>query len=852
MRALHMYEVVPYLPESLERLRELAYNIRWAWDEDTAGLFARLERGLWDDRLRNPVKLLGEVGQELLDATAADEAFTDHLAEVLEDYEASMKRRSWYDRASRDRAPMTIAYFSMEYGLTECLPIYSGGLGVLSGDHLKSASDLGLPLVAMGLMYQEGYFRQYLNPDGWQQETYPENDLSNMPVQLVRDEDGSPLTVAVDFPDRAVHLRIWRIDVGRVRLFLLDTNTELNERAVDRGITTRLYAGGTELRIQQEIVLGLGGVRALRALGHDPDVFHMNEGHSAFLAIERIRQLMTERGIDFDTAREIVAAGNVFTTHTPVPAGIDRFGEDLVMRYLGHLLPSLGLDEGRFLDLGRSTPGRAGGPFSMAVLALRLSDYHNGVSELHSTVSQRMWCYLWPDAPCEEIPIRAITNGVHAPTWLSADMKALFDRYLGPRWREMPEEEGVWHLVDRIPATELWRTHVRRRERLVAFARRHMRGQIARRGGTEAELAMAFEVLDPEALTIGFARRFATYKRATLLLSDVERLHRLLSNAERPVQILFAGKAHPADDPGKRLIKELVHLARGEGYRHRLVFLEDYDMAVARYLVQGVDVWLNTPRRPKEASGTSGMKAAMNGALNVSTLDGWWAEAYDPSVGWTIGSGEEYDDDEYGDRIEASALYDLLEKEVVPQFYDRGPDGVPREWLDKMKASMELTCRRFNTARMVRQYATEGYLPAADRTARLRDDDARGAHELVAWRRHVEQAWRGVSIAAVDSDLGVEMQVGQQFAVSCKVQLGQLSATDLAVEVYHGALDMHGDLVDAERVPMTQHGDAEHDSATFRAEIPCERSGRLGFSVRVLPSHPDLAHHLDSRMIVWG
>jgi glycogen phosphorylase len=486
------------------------------------------------------------------------------------------------------------------------------------------------------------------------------------------------------------------------------------------------------------------------------------------------------------------------------------------------------------------------------VLALRLSDYHNGVSVLHSTVSQRMWCYLWPDAPCEEIPIRAITNGVHAPTWLSAEMKALFDRYLGPRWREMPEEEGVWNLVDRIPATELWRTHVRRRERLVAFARQHMRKQVARRGGTEAELALAFELLDPEALTIGFARRFATYKRATLLLSDVERLRRLLDDADRPVQILFAGKAHPADDPGKKLIKDLVHLARGEGYRHRLVFLEDYDMSIARYLVQGVDVWLNTPRRPKEASGTSGMKAAMNGALNLSTLDGWWAEAYEPSVGWTIGSGEEYDDDELGDRIEASALYDLLEKEVVPQFYDRGPDGLPREWLAKMKASMQLSCRRFNTARMVRQYAVDAYLPAADRTARMSGDGFARARELVSWRHRVHDAWSGVSIASVDSDLGVEMQVGQRFVVSCDVRLGQLTADDVGVEVYHGALDMHGDLVDAVRVPMAVQGDARDGVAGFRAEIPCQRSGRLGFSVRVLPSHGDLANHLDSRMIVWG
>jgi glycogen phosphorylase len=849
MRALHSYEVVPYLPPSLERLRELAYNIRWAWDVDTAELFARLERGLWDDSHRNPVRLLGQIGQQRLDAAARDEAFVGHLAEVCEDFDAAMNRHSWFDRGQRGDA--TIAYFSMEYGLAESLPIYSGGLGVLSGDHLKSANDLGIPLIAVGLMYQEGYFRQYLNPDGWQQELYPENDLTNMPVQLER-RDGVPLTVAVPFPNGEIHARIWRIQVGRVPLFLLDTNTDLNNRPVDRGITNRLYAGDSELRIQQEIILGVGGVRALQALGYDPNVFHMNEGHSAFLAVERIRDLMAREGIDFDTAREVVSAGNVFTTHTPVPAGIDRFGEDLVLRYLGYMLPALGLSDQQLLDLGRSQEGRPGGPFSMAVLALRLSAYHNGVSELHSRVSQRMWCYLWPDAPCEEVPIEPITNGVHAPTWLSAEMKTLFDRYLGPRWREMPEEEKVWSHVEQIPATELWRTHVRRRERLVAFARRRMRKQVSRRGGTTKELATAFEVLDPEALTIGFARRFATYKRSTLLLADLDRLHRLLASADRPVQIIFAGKAHPADNPGKKLIKDIVHLARSEKYRHRILFLEDYDMAVARYLVQGVDVWLNTPRRPKEASGTSGMKAAMNGALNVSTLDGWWAEAFEPGVGWSIGSGEEYDDDEYGDRVEASALYDLLEKQVVPLFYRRGPDGVPRGWIDMMKASMQMTCRRFNTARMVRQYAVEAYLPSAERANDLFENEQKRARELVQWRRDVEHAWNDVRIVHVESDAVDERQVGHELTLSCRVHLGPLPTDQVSVELYHGSLDMRGELVRAERLPMSLSDSVQDGVAGYSATLPCHVSGRRGFSVRVLPAHPHLAHHLDSRKIVWG
>jgi len=852
MRALHTYEVVPFLPPPLERLRELAHNVRWAWDEDTCDLFARLERGLWDGTLRNPVRLLGEISQERLESAARDAAFVSHLAEVCEDFDSAMQRPSWFSDHESGRESACVAYFSMEYGLTECLPIYSGGLGVLSGDHLKSASDLGVPLVGVGLMYQEGYFRQYLNPDGWQQEQYPVNDLSNMPVQLQRQQDGSPLTVTVPFPGRDVHLRIWRVQVGRVPLLLLDTNTPLNERSVDRDLTDRLYAGDKEMRIQQEIVLGIGGVRALAAMGYEPTVFHMNEGHSAFLALERIRDLMEREGVDFEIACQVVAAGNVFTTHTPVPAGIDRFDEDLVIRYLSHLLPTLGLDEERFLDLGRSQPGRAGGPFSMAVLALRLSSIHNGVSQLHSTVSQKMWCYLWPDAPCEEIPIRAITNGVHAPTWLSQDMKNLFDRYLGPRWREFPGEEEVWRNVSHIPATELWRTHLRRRERLVSFSRRKLREQVARRGGSSREIAFALEVLDPEALTIGFSRRFATYKRANLLLSDMDRLHKLLSSEDRPVQIIFAGKAHPADDPGKRLIQSIVHVARSPKYRPRMIFLEDYDMSIARYLVQGVDVWLNTPRRPKEASGTSGMKAAMNGALNLSTLDGWWAEAYEPGVGWTIGNGEEYDDPEYGDRVEASALYDLLEKEVVPRFYERGTDGYPREWIKMMKRSMRIACEQFNTARMVREYADKAYLPAHDRAASLSQGEYAQAADLVQWRRKVVAAWDDVSILSVDGMPSGAVQVGASLELSCRVALGALDVSDVSVEVYHGALGMHGDLENAERLPMTMVETQEDGCALFSATVPSDRSGRLGFSVRVLPYHPDLGHHLDSRQIVWG
>ncbi len=852
MRALHTYDVVPFLPSDLERLRELAFNLRWSWDVDTQTLFARLDRSLWHDADRNPVRLLGELRQERLDAAARDEAFQTHFRRVCDGFDDAMERPAWFQKVRLEPGRTCIAYFSMEYGLSEALPIYSGGLGVLSGDHLKSASDLGLPLVAVGLCYQEGYFRQYLNPDGWQQERYPENDFPNMPVAPVRDDDGQQVTVTVPFPGRDVHVRLWRVMVGRVPLILLDTNTDLNERREDQDLTDRLYGVGQDLRIQQELVLGIGGVRALKALGFEPTVFHMNEGHSAFLGLERIRALIEEHGLDFAAAREVAASGSVFTTHTPVPAGIDRFDARQIKEYFGHLLPTLGLSLEQFLDLGRIVPGDKRESLSMAVLALRLSSHFNGVSELHGRVSRQMWCDLWPQVPCEEVPIRGIVNGVHAATWISAEMKGLFDRYLGPRWREAPEEEGVWDQMDEVPGTELWRTHERRRERLVAFARGRLREQIERRGGTDAELALAEEVLDPEALTIGFARRFATYKRANLLLSDMDRLERLLTDRNRPVQIIFAGKAHPADEPGKKLIQEIVALARQEEFRNRLVFLEDYDIATARYLVQGVDIWLNTPRRPKEASGTSGMKATMNGAIHVSTLDGWWAEAYHPELGWCVGNGEEYDDDEYGDRVEAGALYNLLEKQIVPRFYDRGGDGLPRGWIEMMKRSMKLACHRFNTARMVRQYTVEMYLPADDRAQLLAEGDHARARDLVAWRSRVAGAWSAVRVLSVEAEPGADLQVGDQLTVSARVQLGALSTDDVAAEVYHGTLDMHAEVTGAEPVPMDLVEQGDDGVALYRTNLYCSRSGRHGFSVRLYPFHEDLAHPLDTRLLTWG
>ncbi|MBD3325018.1 alpha-glucan family phosphorylase, partial [candidate division KSB3 bacterium] len=714
MKPIHTFVAIPSLPPQLERLRDLAYNLHWAWDHNTILLFRQLDSDLWEATGHNPVLMLGTIDQTKLEAAAADEGFLAQLDRVLHAFDAYQTAKStWFSRTHGSISDSHVAYFSAEFGVTECLSIFAGGLGVLAGDHLKSASDLGIPLVGVGLLYQQGYFRQYLNEAGWQQENYVDNDFYNLPVMLERDAEGNPVMVQVELPGRQIHVQIWRAQVGRVSLYLLDANVPGNSPE-DRSITHQLYGGDIEMRIKQEIVLGIGGFRALERLNISPTVYHMNEGHSAFLGLERVNRMMEQSGLSFPEAWQAASAGLVFTTHTPVAAGQDYFPPDLMERYFSKYAKYFGISQQEFLALGRQNSDDAGEPFCMTILALRIAAYTNGVSRLHGEVSRRMWQGLWPNVPVDEIPIGHVTNGVHFLSWISREMKQLYDRYLGLRWRREPADETVWQKAGHIASGELWFTHERRRERLVAFARRKLRSQLERRGASQKEIEAADEVLDPEALTIGFCRRFATYKRATLILRDPDRLDRILNNPDRPVQIIFSGKAHPKDDPGKSLIQQIVNLARQDRFRRRIVFLEDYDMAVARYLVQGSDVWLNTPLRPREASGTSGIKAAANGVLNLSILDGWWDEAYQPDVGWAIGRRETYEDQQYQDAVEAENLYDLLEQEVVPLFYDRSVDGLPRRWISHMKACIGKLCHFFNTHRMVQEYAEHSYLPAAD------------------------------------------------------------------------------------------------------------------------------------------
>lgn len=850
---------MPSLPAPLEGLRQLAHNLRWAWDHNTIELFRRLDSDLWESTGHNPVRLLGLMDQGQLQAAARDESLLAHLARTMGELESYLAAEStWYRRTYGKADGLRVAYFSAEFGLTECLSIFAGGLGVLAGDHLKSASDLGVPLVAVGLLYQQGYFRQYLNAAGWQQESYEDNDFQNLPLSLERLADGRPVTIDVAYDGRTVTAQIWRVNVGRVPLYLLDTNLPAN-RPEDRDITDQLYGGDLEMRLKQEILLGIGGYRALEALGIAPTVCHMNEGHSAFLGLEWVRRLMEKRGLSFAEAREVASAGLIFTTHTPVPAGHDYFPPALLDRYLGNYMGRFGLSRWEFLALGRQNAHHDSEDFCMTVLALRLAASSNGVSKLHGVVSRQMWKAIWPGLPEEEIPIGHVTNGVHFRSWISYEMNQLYDRYLGPQWREEHADGKLWRRVESIPAEELWRTHERRRERLVAYARRKLRAQLQRRGGSPAEINAADEVLDPDALTIGFARRFATYKRAALLLRDPERLARILNQPGRPVQVVFAGKAHPKDDAGKALIQQIVKVAQSPEFRRRLVFLEDYDMAVARYLVQGSDIWLNTPLRPLEASGTSGMKALANGALNFSTLDGWWDEAWQTAaaekrfVGWAVGRGENYDNAEYQDQVESAALYDQLEHEIVPAFYERGADALPRRWIAGMKSSVATLCPTFNMQRVVKEYTADCYVVAHERYRKLTAGDSSCAKTLAAWSERMAKDWPQVRVESVEGLPEAQVAVGSYLNIRARVRLGAIQPRDVAVELYLGRLNAHSEISDGTALPMQATGEIQDGQQVFEvAAVPCRESGLHGYTVRVLPFHRDEAKSFLPGMVTWA
>jgi len=855
MPNVHAYHVVPYIPPALEGLQRLAHNLRWAWNHEAFELFLHIDRNLWEQSGHNPVHLLSQLSQERLKELESDEAFLRRLERALRSLDEYLNSTTtWFQRRYADALAkgVRVAYFSMEFGLTECVPNYSGGLGVLAGDHLKSASDLNIPLVGVGLLYQQGYFRQQLNGDGWQQENYPENDFYHMPISVVNNSEGQPLVVGVEFPGRTVYAQVWKVQVGRVPLYLLDTNISPNN-AADQNITDKLYGGDVEMRLRQELILGIGGMRALNALNVQPTLCHMNEGHSAFLSLERVRVMMEAQGVDFQTAREATAAGNLFTTHTPVPAGFDVFPTDLLWQYFSGYVGKLGISFEEFVALGRVNPTDSDEKFNMAILALHNSNQCNGVSKLHGEVSRKLVKSLFPGLSEDEVPVSHVTNGIHVRSYISHEMAALFDYYLGWRWSPDISDPKTWAKIDEVPDEELWRVRCLHREHFVSYLRNRLRQSYERRGMSEFEIRQVQNIFNPEALTIGFARRFATYKRATLFMRDIDRLVRLLNDSNRPVQIVLAGKSHPRDDGGKELIKQIVQLARRGDVRNNIVFLEDYDISVARNLVQGVDLWLNNPRRPMEASGTSGMKVLANGGLNCSILDGWWAEGYDPKAGWAIGRGEDYTDPEYQDHVESLALYDLLEKEIVPLFYDRGRDGVPHAWVNRIKNSMRLLCPVFNTHRMVAEYAEKFYLPASEHYLTLAGNRAERAQQLVKWRQKVQTGWGEVSVTKVETPAIWQkeaLHVGMRLQVTAQIQLGGLSPSDIAVQAYYGTLDVAHNITHGSILPLVWQS-SENGTHHYAGEIDCHESGMQGVSVRVVPFHPDATLPMQLPLVKW-
>ncbi|RMH57077.1 MAG: glycosyltransferase family 1 protein [Candidatus Hydrogenedentota bacterium] len=841
--------VLPNLPDRLKPLQEMAENIWFSWHPELLLLFRQMSQELWQLTGHNPVKILAELDQDRIEELLSDEGFLDGMDSVYKKFQRYMKEQASYDFHLEEPADYTIAYFSTEYGLTECLPIYSGGLGVLSGDHLKSASDIRIPLVAVGLLYQEGYFKQRLNSQGWQEEQYPDNDFYVLPSSPVLDANGEPETIEILVGERSVKVHIWRVKVGRVDLYLLDTNLAENHPD-DRKITGQLYGGDREMRLKQEIVLGIGGVRALHHLDIHPAVYHMNEGHSAFATLERANILM-KKGLSFTAAKNYIRATSVFTTHTPVPAGNDYFAPDLMIRYFRKYCEEIGIDLAQLLSLGRINPEDKNEYFCMTVFALRLSLWCNGVSKIHARVSKNMWKGIWPDVPFDEIPIKPLTNGVHIPSWISYEIGLLYDRYLGPRWSEDPDNQKVWEKSLTIPDTELWRTHERRRERLVSFARRRLAWQRMRRGAAPSAVEESRTVLHPEALTIGFARRFATYKRAILIFRDPERLARILNDPERPVQIIFAGKAHPADERGKEFIQQIIRYSEDPRFRNRVVFLEDYDMNVARYLVQGADVWLNNPRRPLEACGTSGMKAAANGAINLSVLDGWWAEGYSPDNGWAIGRGEEYQDEDYADEVEARAIYDLLEKEVIPTFYQLSEDGLPHAWIARMKNGLKNVCPFFNTHRMVEDYMEMFYNPAALLGKRLRQNDYQDLNAMTEWLDRVRSVWPNVVVREIHVSPEKEVSVYSELTVEAVVDAAGLAPAEIDVQAYYGRLNTAGEFEESWKDSL-EFVEERDGALLFRGTVKCRRTGRGGVTVRVLPKHELLLNPLHLNLVRWA
>lgn len=836
--------VNPKVPERISRLQELAYNLWFSWNPQSTLLFSKINADLWEHVYHNPVKFLIYVQQQDLDRAAGDEQYLQAYDQVFTDYDRYMNEEKWFQKQYPHHNGQPIAYFSAEFGLHESLPIYSGGLGLLAGDHCKAASDLGLSFVAVGLLYKHGYFSQSLNNEGWQQAEYPSLNFAEMPIRPVLDEEGKEVIIPLDFPNRTVFVKIWWIKVGTIAVYLLDADIQLNS-AEDRMLTGQLYGGDTEMRISQEIILGIGGVRALRALNIHPSAWHINEGHAAFLCCERVREHV-RKGIPLATAKESVRAGTLFTTHTPVPAGHDKFNSDMVERYLQHIYGEMGMSQDDFMKLG--SDGKSS-RFNMTMLAMNLSSYTNGVSKLHGLVTRKMFKDQYKSIPTEEMPISSVTNGVHTKTWLAPALAKLFNDYIGPDWDKDIANQEIWQRAQDIPEEELWKLHRALKEKNIKYVRENLKKQRRRNMESIKRIKEVDEYLDPDVLTIGFARRFATYKRASILFSDRERLVRLLNNPERPVQMIFAGKAHPADEPGKELIKLIYDASNEEEFKGKIIFLENYDINMARHLVQGVDVWLNTPRWPMEASGTSGMKAGLNGILNCSILDGWWPEGYNGKNGFAIGEQKEYSSTEEQDRDDALHLYSLLEDEIVPCYYSGEGKWSP-DWMAKIKECLMSITWKFSTERMVKDYTNNFYANCLSRRIEFQNNNYELASHINGFKRFLLENWHQVMIQSVTTNCQESMFVGDQLQLEAQIKLGPIAHHDVVVEIVYGQ-EEGVSLSGVQSVAMEHQSQGEHGIHVFKGKLKVKQ-GTMGYTVRIRPHSQHFAHKFELNLVTWA
>ena len=844
--------VNPQLPKRIGKLSEIANNLWWSWNTEFLRLFKMIDRDLWETCEKNPVKFLKQVSQDRLEAVATNQEFLkeyDRLAKEFDDYVTS--KNTWFSNKYPENKKDLIAYFSAEYGLDQTIPIYSGGLGILSGDHLKSASDLGIPLVAVGLLYKNGYFHQKINGYGDQETEYNNIDLSNLPINPVKDENGDELKIYVKFEKRKIYLKVWQINVGRIKLYLLDSDIDEN-KPEDREVTLKLYGGDQEMRIKQEIVLGMGGTNLLtRALGLNPTVYHMNEGHSAFLILELIKNIIKEKKVSFEVAKDIASSKTVFTTHTPVPAGNDIFPIALVEKYFKEFWPRLGLEREEFLKLGMKPCTDLEPGFNMGILALKVAGKKNGVSKLHGAVSRELFGDVWPEIAANESPITYVTNGIHTCSWLAPSLKELYNKYLIPYWQDNIYKDEVWENINNIPNKELWEIHQKRKQKLLEIVKESTTNRLRRSGYSYEEINDITSKLNPNALTIGFARRFATYKRATLIFRDLERITQILNNAERPVQLIFAGKAHPADKEGQDLIKRIHEISMMPQFKGKIFLLENYNIAMSRYLVSGVDVWLNNPRRPMEASGTSGQKASVNGVINFSVLDGWWAEGYNQENGWTIGTNAEFTSYEEQDDADSQSMYRTLEEKIIPTYYDKDENGISEKWMKIMKNSITSTGGKYSTSRMLVDYTNNLYMPLCNLTKKYYENIDNVA-EFNLWKKNLYINWKDIKITQKNNLNNITMDAGNNIEVKCEVKLPNISVDNIEAQCYYGKILDNGIVENVSIIPMKLTAkDEENKIYEYTTKIELRTGGNYGYTFRVMPKHEMLLDSENLNLVKW-